>query len=141
MVRYDFFDSGFLIVLIVVKNNQVGICFVKSHNTAFQQFRLNEIITVNKTEIRSACQLHSRIAGITETAVLFMQDLNSGILLCIVIQDTRTFIGCAVIHQNQFKILPGLRQNGINTARQIGRDVIDRDNNRNLRHGLLPCCV
>ncbi len=93
----------------------------------------NIIIAITEQIVFSAGNCHSGISCRGKATILLMDDFNSLIFFNILVTNSRTIIRATIIHENQFKVRKGLREDTVHTAAKIWLHFINRYNNANFR--------
>ena len=93
------------------------------------------IVRIDKRHPFSFGNLQSTIASRTNASIFLMNNRNPAILPCVFFADLKRFVLAAIVHQDQFEISKRLHQNRIDTLIQRGLSVVNRYNNRILKHG------
>ena len=78
----------------------IGILFDTPCCHILQHIMMNEIVTVNKKNIFSCRYLQSTVAGIRQTSILFVNDLDAFVRRCVFVTYLRTAIWRAIINQD-----------------------------------------
>ena len=78
----------------------------------------------NKICLRS---VYAVISGIAQSAVLFVDDTNSGIRFCVSIAHAAAVVRGSVIYQNDLYVAHGLRKKRLHAFIQISFDLVDRN--------------
>ena len=87
----------------------------------------NGVVRIKESEVFAASMRETGIAGMTEAAVLLMNNLEARIFGGITIANNTTMISGTVVDKNGFKILVCLSENRIEATTKIGFDIINRD--------------
>lgn len=97
------------------------------------------VVTVDEGDEVASCEVETGVASAGETAVFLVNNFNAGVLLCENVAKLAAHIGRAVVDEDDFEVLVGLGEDGVNATLEEFGDIIDRDDNGDER--LRICCV
>ena len=93
--------------------------------------RLQKIVAVRKAQVFPCGRPQSRVFRRRRAAVFLVNDPNAAVPLGIGVADGTGIVGGAVVDENDLQLFVVLRQDAVQTLRQVGRHVIHRHNDRN----------
>ena len=93
--------------------------------------RLQKIVAVREAQVFPCGRPQSCVFCRRRAAVFLVNDPNAAVPLGIGVADGTGIVGGAVVDENDLQLFVVLRQDAVQTLRQVGRHVIHRHNDRN----------
>ena len=123
---------------VKIPDDQIGPGHFRQRHQPLGGIRRQPVVTVHKLQVRSRGGCHGHIPGIGHTGILFIYDMDPVIFFLIFLADGQTEIPAAVVDQQYLQRRICLGDHTVQTALQIHFSIINRYDQRNLFHVLLP---
>ena len=118
----------------VIINHQLRARPLRCGHRVRQHRRLNRVVRIDKRDILAPRDVQPRVSRRGKTAVRLVHLTDARVLRGVFRHDSRAVVLRAVIHQNQLKILEGLRKDAVKAPRQIRLHLIDRYDHTDAAH-------
>ena len=125
---------AFLAALHKIADDHIRRCAFRGAKHAFHRMGCYIIIAVHLKNPVPRRGLKPRVTCGADALICLMKRLHSGILCRPAVTNFRAPICGAIIHQKHFDIMERLVHNRGNTAIQVIRDIIDRNNHADQIH-------
>ena len=113
------------------KHRRIHIVVTQKGQHVAIHIRLQKIVAVRKAQVFPSGRPQSCVFCRRRAAVFLVDDPNAAVPLGVSIADGAGIVSGAVIDKDDLQLFVVLRQDAVQTLRQIGRYVIYRYNDRN----------
>lgn len=103
----------------------------------FVVVRGNKVVPIHEGDVFRGGIFQPGFSRGDQSGVLFVDDLNAGILFGVTVANLRFASLRSIVYQKNFEILVGLRKNAVNTFLEIILNTIYGYDNRQIRKSIL----
>jgi len=128
-IPHGFWQADRRFNAVVVGNHHIGVAGFRFLYQQLGGIGLDEIIRIHKLKVFAVGFLHAKVAGGGNSAVVFVDHHNAAVNTGIALADGIADILAAIVEQNDLQIPVGLAADALNTAGNMVRCVVNRNNN------------